>query len=555
MTVDKTRKMMYNSKIIRNHGEIYKMKKLIIRIISLTLVILMCLGALASCSTNTQIFAKSAGGNKISLAMYSLITSLMKGNDAYYIVQQYGSYNSETYWNKIVDAETQMTMKEYYQYMIDLKIKYYLAALDLFDELGLELTDEEIAAIDADMAEFVEIDGDGSKNKLNTILSEFGANYKTLREYKIMNAKISKLSTYLYGTNASKISDEIKQEFMEKNYVAFKMILLPTYDYKYIEDKYGNPVYYTVDADGKVKTAKAADGKTYNIISYDSAKGIELDTDSDGKNDVDLLGHTVYYTYNNVSIAYNVKNGVTGDKNNDGNTDKDKYGNNIYYVKDSETAEIAYDTEKGGALDIDGDGELDKDSSGNKIYYDYDLCIAYNTASGVRINETDKNGAEITEEFSAAEKAKVKEDAEKIFGLAENGNFDSFEELLLIYDNNYSIETEEERDSLIYLSADESYTAGSELMNDLYGKIAEAKVGDKIMYESDYGYHIIMRYEAETGAYNETKYEFYFESFVSNLTNELFFARLDPYLNGITIKEKYKEKVDIATMTPNYNFY
>ena len=314
-------------------------------------------------------------------------------------------------------------------------------------------------------------------------------------------------------------------------------------------------MYYTVDADGKIKTAKAADGKTYNIIAYDTVNGFELDTDSDGKDDVDKLGHTVYYTYNNVSIAYDVVKGETADKNGDGKIDTDKYGNNIYYVKNSETDAISYDTEKGGALDNDGDGDLDKDSFGNKIYYNYDLCIAYNTSNGVRINETDKNGAEITEEFSAAEKAKIKEEAEKIFEIAENGNYDSFEELLMIYDNNYSIATEEERDTLIYLSADESYTAGSELMNDLYGKIADVDAGEKLIYESDYGYHIIMRYEPETAAYSETKYEFYFESFVSNLTNELFFARLEPYLNGITIKEKYKEKVDISTITPNYNFY
>jgi len=530
------------------------MKNKFIKVMSLTLALIMCLGVLCSCSTNSKAYAKSEGGNKISLAMYSLVTSLMKGNDAYYIVQKYGSYNSPTYWGTVVDSETQMTMKEYYEYLIELKIKNYLAALDLFDELGLSLTDEEIAAIDAEMAEFVDIDGDGSKKELNKLLANYGANYKTLREYKIMNAKINKLSAHLYGTGGSKVSDEIKQQYLKDNYVAFKMIMLPTFDYKYNEDKFGNSIYYEKGSDGKIVTEKSEiDGKTYSKIAYDSVKGFEFDLDSDGKIDIDNLGYKVYYTYDNMSIAYDKENGKTLDVDGDGKKDTDIFGSLVYYANEEGTA-IAYDKEKGTPLE-GVEGSTDK--FGSLAYFDFDFIIAYNkdASKTERIFVTDKQGNKVTEDFSATEKLEIEAEANDIMDLVKEQNYDLFEELITVYDKNYSIESEEDRGGMIYISSDESYSAGAELMNDMYEKISEIDIGGKLLYKSDSGYHIIMRYEPEAGAYSNAKYEFYFKSFVTNLVNELFFDRIEPYTANITINEKFKKEVDISTITPNYNFY
>ena len=89
----------------------------------------------------------------------------------------------------------------------------------------------------------------------------------------------------------------------------------------------------------------------------------------------------------------------------------------------------------------------------------------------------------------------------------------------------------------------------------MYKKISEIKVGDKLLYTSDYGYHIIMRYEPEAAAYEKSEYELYFESFFTNIINDLFFKKIEPYTTKVTFKEKYKDSVDISTITPNYNFY
>jgi len=555
MTVDKTHKMMYNVKITKNTEKTYTMKNRSVKIISLMLALIICIGAFCSCSTNSKTYAKSEGGNKISVAMYSLITSLMKGNDAYYIVQEYGDYNSASYWGQIVDPDTQMTMKEYYQYMIDLKIEYYLAALDLFDELGLELTDEEIAVVDKAMEDFVEYDGNGSKNVLNKeILSKFGANYTTLREYKIMNAKIAKLSLYLYGANASKVSDTLKQTYFEDNYVAFKMILLPTYDYAHNEDKFGNDVYYATDSEGKIKTEQNSSGKKYNVVAYEKNNGMPLDTNGDGKDDVDELGYTIYYTYDDLSIAYDKTNGVTFDNNGDGKDDVDVYGNLIYY-KDTATGKIAYDTKNGGIIDFDGDDEFEKDANGDTVYFNYDVAIAYDKTNGVRIEQTDEKGNKVIEQFSKEEKAAVEKKAGEIFALTEAGKYAAFENLISQYDKNYGAESENDRGAMIYLSSSESYTAGNKMMNDMFQKISEAEIGESLIYPSDYGYHIIMRYEPEAAAYEETAYKSYFENFYSNLVNDLFMKKIEPYTEKITFEEKYRDQVDITTIAPNYNFY
>ena len=165
---------------VNKNTEIKSMKNKAIKLLSLLLAIVMCSAILASCSTNNQVLA-NGGSNTVSTATYSLMTSLMKGNLAFYITSNYGSYNSSVFWNTITDGDTQMTYKQYYTYIVDEKVKTCLAALDLFDELGLSLTGEEIAAIDEEMNDFVRIDGNGSKNTLNGILAQTIRPFATIR--------------------------------------------------------------------------------------------------------------------------------------------------------------------------------------------------------------------------------------------------------------------------------------------------------------------------------------------------------------------------------------
>ena len=101
------------------------MKKTFVRIIAAVLFIAVLLPAAVSCSTNNQAVMKSDGDkNIISLAMYSLIASLMKGSVAYYVRQNYGDYNSSNFWDAVINGDTQITYKEYYTTVIQDKAKY-----------------------------------------------------------------------------------------------------------------------------------------------------------------------------------------------------------------------------------------------------------------------------------------------------------------------------------------------------------------------------------------------------------------------------------------------
>ncbi len=468
------------------------MKNTFVRVVSLLLTLIFCMATFCACSTNDQIIATDGGNNKISLATYSLITSLMKGNVAYYITSKYGSYNSSTFWGTITDGDTQMTYKEYYTYIVDEKVKSYLAALKLFDELGLSLTKEEIAAIDEEMDFFVEFDADGSKNTLNGILAQYGANFQTLRDYKIMNAKITKLSDHLYGSDASKVGDNVKQDYLEEYYVAFRQILLPTYDYVYVRDKYGDDVYYVTDVNGTIKTAAGEDGKTYEVIAYDTENGVTID----GENGIDANGNKIYFVAN-----------------------------------------------------TDGD----------------DLEIAYlKTGNVARKLILDENGYEVTAEFSEAEAAEVKKEAEKILELVKECDGDDFIDMIEIYDKNYGSAEEDTVGDMCYLAVNKTYsgsTANGEMLEEICKEVAEIEVGEYFMYKSDFGYHIVMRYEVEEGAYNESKYSGWFVDanldydFNNDIVNHLFMERLEPYMSDIKIDEGLKSGVDISTITPNYNFY
>lgn len=471
--------------------EIKLMKNKAIKLLSLLLAIVMCSAILASCSTNDQVLA-SGGNNTISTATYSLMTSLMKGNLSFYITSNYGNYNSSVFWNTITDGDTQMTYKEYYTYIVDEKVKTCLAALNLFDELGLSLTPDEIAAVDEEMNDFVKNDGDGSKNTLNGILAQYGANYQTLRDYKIMNAKIAKLSEHLYGTNASKVGENVKQDYLEANYVAFRQILIPTYDYLYVKDSLGDDVYYETDADGKIKTAVTADGKSYDVIAYDTENGVRVD----GENGIDANGNKIYFVAN------------TG----------------------SDELKIAY--RKTGLV--------------------------------ARKNALDEKGNKIIENFSAEKVSKLKKEAEDTMKLIVKGDGDGFLDLINLYDNNYGSVADNTVGEMCYLAIGKSYsgyTTNGKMLEDVCKEVAKLEVGDFTLYKSDYGFHIIMRYEPEEKAFAESKYTGWFVDenlnfdFNTDIVNYLFMKRLGPYVDGITFNEEYKSNVDISTITPNYNFY
>ena len=183
------------------------------------------------------------------------------------------------------------TLSEYYSDLILENCKTYTAVLWLFDSMGLSLSAKQIAEVDQQMQDILDAYGEGSKSKLNTILGTYGVNYKLLREMYLMEMKVNAVQDALYGSEGSMLGYEVKEEFLEENYLHFKQIFLPYFHYIYRTDKFGDEIYYLKDSD------KGA-------IAYDTAHGF-AGFQSDGTPDNDANGDQIYYTSaEQTKIAY-----------------------------------------------------------------------------------------------------------------------------------------------------------------------------------------------------------------------------------------------------------
>ena len=250
------------------------------RLLAFMLSLLMLLGTFVGCAGKAQPLM-TLSEQTLSVNLYQLMLSIRKGEMAFAIAQAYGNANSENFWGTVIDSSS-ATYNDYYTAEVFEKAKGYLAVLVLFDELGLSLPVSYEKAIDEEMQALIDGDGDGSKQKLNALLAEFGANYDILKEYKTILKKTEILISSLYGKDGSKISTSLKESYLKENYVAFKQILLSDFYYLYKTDKNGDDIYYKNDGS----------------IAYDTENGTAKPEN----------GVFVYYTEDG-RIAYDKENG------------------------------------------------------------------------------------------------------------------------------------------------------------------------------------------------------------------------------------------------------
>ena len=236
----------------------------------------------------------SLGKHKFSVNLYQLLLTQQKGSMAYSINSQYGSYNSEKFWGMTIDKDTQKTNAQYYDELMLEKAKNYLCAMALFDELEATKSDFEFPAqyqenIEAAVKNMIEVDAGGSKTKLNSILSDYGINYKMLKEFLIMDAKATYVVDYLYGTDGSKIGDAVKEQYYNENYVSCKQILFQKYYYVYETDEDGNEIYYSTETGHPIYDTTKIPAKNEDGTSVLDKNGNQIYLNSDGSVAYDTL--------------------------------------------------------------------------------------------------------------------------------------------------------------------------------------------------------------------------------------------------------------------------
>ncbi len=248
------------------------------------------LSALSSCAAKAEPIA-TLDDYEISLNMYQFMLSRVKGS----LARSGYSVDSASFWSTIVDANS-TTYEEFFRQTAISNARAYLAAVALFDEKGLTLPESEYDRIDKDIAE--SIDAAGSKTALNAELSAFGVNVDMLRDIYIMEAKVEYVQDSIYGKDGSKILAGARQEYLDKYAVAFRYVLIRSFEYVYETDSNGDDIYFLPNENN----AKV------NNIAYDTENGT-VRLDEFGKTIKDKNGETVYFTASG-HIAYDKEAGL-----------------------------------------------------------------------------------------------------------------------------------------------------------------------------------------------------------------------------------------------------
>ena len=394
-------------------------------------------------------------GEAISLSFYEFLLSRMKGT----LARNKYDVKSDSFWDQ--KTARGITYEEHYNASVLESCRNYLAAAVLFDEEGLKLSDATLAAIEEEVAFYIDYDGDGDEAAFNEILADYGIDADGLREAYINEAKYEYLINKLYGADGSLIADTVKEEYYKENYYRFKQVLITNFYYEYKRDTQGNIIYF--------------DSETGKPL-YDSEKG---------------------------TFVYDSK----------GNRVKDSYGCTIYYDTDGN---ILYDTEKGKPS-----VELDSTGAGKKYYY------------------TDE---EMAERLTLSK---------EIYASLTDGNVSAFESAM---DKHNVIYGEESYPDGYYLSEIESSGYDGYLV-EMLDALKGMEVGEIAYIESDYGYHVIMKYELDGGKYADKLYAEWFTGFTSSLVNKLFLDKCGKIIPDIKeIAENLEKARSIRDIGINFDY-
>lgn len=224
----------------------------------------------------------------------------------------------------------------------------------------------------------------------------------------------------------------------------------------------------------------------------------------------------------------------------------DENGDDIYYTTDGK---IAYDTS--AAAKSDANGNPVKDKNGDTVYVrsvDGKEKIAYDTQNGTRKNKIDEDGNYIIDKLPEEKMKDAEAAAQIILDKAEKGDFATFESLIKAdeaYPNGY------------YITRDVGDTA-----KEVVDAVFDMEVGEVRLVASDYGVHIVMRYELEEDGYNKKANSDFFIStttgnyiFMNELKNQLLTALVTPHKNKIIIDHAVLAKADMKSVGPNYYYY
>lgn len=233
--------------------------------------------------------------------------------------------------------------------------------------------------------------------------------------------------------------------------------------------------------------------------------------------------------------------------------DTDENGDTIYY-KDltAEKLRVAYKTEGDDVEPLLNDkGENVKDKNGDKIYvYKSDNNkIAYNEDAEPN-PILDENGYAKTQALTAEESRELSDMVQMIMDAVKDGEYSLFDSYVNEYNEDTGMEMYPDG---YYLTATSEYSS-VEVRDALF----EMEDGEIRRIESDYGIHIVMKYELDKGAYLDdgNKKDFFRTKdgelrFLEALKNQLIGTYLEEYKADIKIKQDIADGLSMKDVKPN----
>ncbi|MBE6529616.1 MAG: hypothetical protein E7680_03315 [Ruminococcaceae bacterium] len=207
------------------------------RAVALFLAILLVL-PLAACAgkQGKTLLTLDLEGTKVTFSVnsFQFLLSRLRG----YFVRQgiansAGSADEAAFWDVqgyFDETDTLKTWDTFYSEQVLENCKTYLVGLWIFEKNHLFLSESARANIDEKMNDLLTYQANGSKAKLNSILSKYGVNYDLLKSFYEIEAKNEAAMIFLYGENAKLLDATVKDPYLNANYFHYKRILFPFYE-------------------------------------------------------------------------------------------------------------------------------------------------------------------------------------------------------------------------------------------------------------------------------------------------------------------------------------
>ncbi len=349
------------------------MKKKLIAVLAALLACVL----LSGCASHGETLIK-AGKEEISVNVFQLYLSRMKGA----LAEAGHAVGDADYWNTYISTD-HTTTADFYTAQVLEGLKHIAAAMIMYEEYGLTLPDEAVDEIDAWIDELIEADGEGSKATLNSILSSYGANVTVLRDAALLEAKLSQLKEYLYGTNGSLIADTAIEEYYKATYYRGYQMQLANYYYKHEKDEDGVAVRYTDETYKKV--AYISQSTIDALDEAERAKYVTVAREGDyaekfGKAYGDTI--TLYRDGETEVVAYDKENGVIYyELDSSGNMKKEKYTEEEMLARYERAKALAAECADNEAKFLQYAAEVSDNSSFNEAYAPNGMYFALGTYS------------------------------------------------------------------------------------------------------------------------------------------------------------------------------